>query len=686
MNEARIYKLRDDLVMRRRVFGDAVKYIVKDPQRLEYFTIDELSYGLLILCDGRRDLAALCTAAQALYPSMDLDVPTLLNFYETHRSFHFFEDAWERNILLIERRRSSRMKKLKRAFSNPLEIHLPAWDPDRLFGRIAGPLGFLFTTPALVIYAALIATAIWLSSTHASQFMLSFRDLWFIPGKTAIGLVALWAMLLFTVVLHEVGHGLTCKHFGGEVHKIGFLLLYFNPCMFCDVTESYFFEDRRKKHAVTLAGGIVDLLTASLATFVWYFTSPDLFANQVAQRIAIFNGVTGILVNYNPLMKYDGYFLASDSLGMPNLRGDAFQFLGNRVRGLFRLPHEPELISSRERRILWIYAIGALCYSVFVLWFVLRFVGGWLVHSLHGTGYIVTAGLVFLLTRGSLRRLVGFVRFLLLDKAVHLRRHRVPYLAALLAVLAAFFLLPLPRYVRESFTFRPGSEVPVRAAEAGLIETVRADEGEWVAAGTTPVTLRAEMVRLGLEGAHSLRTAAEAGRAAAQVADDPAEAAAQGAQAGMGRALERYYQDCQARVSPRMPFSGVLLTPRLREKLGMACVAGDTLLVLGDLRMLRAEILIDERDLGLLDPARPVQLRTHAAPGGLIRGEVERIAPLPSAARLRPLYRVIVRVENPDQRWRPGQTGIARFDAGRLSLFGQLLASLARIFRIEFWI
>jgi hypothetical protein len=130
----------------------------------------------------------------------------------------------------------------------------------------------------------------------------------------------------------------------------------------------------------------------------------------------------------------------------------------------------------------------------------------------------------------------------------------------------------------------------------------------------------------------------------------------------------------------------VVLTPHLDRRVGMACAAGDTLCTLGDLEALRAEALLDERDLGVVNLAAPVELRTHAAPGRLLHGAIERLAPLPSGGEVRRFYRVLIRVENEGQRLRPGLTGTVRFDAGRASLFRQLLEKLAAIFRIEFWV
>jgi putative peptide zinc metalloprotease protein len=683
---ARIYKLREDLIIRRRVFGDDVRYVVKDPLTREFFTIDEVSHTLLTLCDGRRDLHEISEAASRFFPPPGVDPITVLNFCESYRPFHFFEDAWQRNTLLIARRRTSRMRRLRQTLANPLEIHLPAWDPDRFFDRIVHPLRFLFTGKALLVYAALIVSALWISSTHSRDFMLSFGELWVIKGKTLLGILVLWLTLFFTVVLHEFGHGLTCKHYGGEVHKMGFLFLYFNPCLYCDVTESYFFEDRRKKHAVTMGGGIVDLLTASVATLVWFFTSPDLFLNEVAHRVAIFNGVSGILVNYNPLMRYDGYFLLSDHLGIPSLREDSMQFLGGRIRALLGLPHEEESRTRRERKIFWIYGILAVCYSIFVLWFILRVVGGWLIGRFHGVGYLVTFALVFLMTRRYARSLAGFIRFVGLDKAAHFRRRRLAYFGGAAALLAAFFFLPCPRHVQGRFAFLPGEEAALRAEEPAVIESVLADEGNLVPAGTAPVLLRSVAVEREGGQARALLAASEAGRAAAQVAGDASQAAVYAAGTDAGRAIEEHSAARARRLSPVAPFPGVVLTRRLREAVGSACQPGDTLCLLGDLRTLRAEVLLDERDYGRLWPDGAVELRTQANPGNRLRGRLESVAPVASGDGVRRIYRLLVRVENDRGALRPGVTGVARFDAGRVPPVRRLLDGLARIFRIEFWV
>jgi putative peptide zinc metalloprotease protein len=435
-----------------------------------------------------------------------------------------------------------------------------------------------------------------------------------------------------------------------------------------------------------MAGGLVDLVTAAVATFIWYLTSPDLFINQVAYRVAIINGVAGILINYNPLMKYDGYFFLSDYLGIPNLRADSFTFMGNRIRALLRVPYEEELNSSREKKIFWIYGTCGLLYSALVLLAVAFFIGGWLVHMLGGFGYVATAALVLLMTKGPIKRLAAFIHFFALDRAGHFRRYQIPYIAGVVLLLLAFFFLPVSRHVRGDFSLRPGEEVVVRAEEPAVIEAINAKEGECVRAGSSPVELRSHTLSIDLQRARSKLAAAQARRSAAQVAHDRGEAAIQKAEIDAGLALERYHVGRQKKITPIAPFDGVIMTPHLEDRLGSICMPGDTLFVLGELSTLRAEVLLDERDLGIVDDKSLVQLRLDADPGRVHLGRVEMIAPLSSEGAVRETYRVRVLVDNHEGLLRPGMTGIARFSAGKVPPFHHLLGSLAKVFRIEFWI
>src|SRR5262249_39327800 len=130
--------------------------------------------------------------------------------------------------------------------------------------------------------------------------------------------VVAWITLMLVTTCHEFAHGLTCKHFGGEVHEVGFLLMFFMPCLFCNVSDAWLFREKSKRLCVTLAGGCCDLCLWAVAVFICRLTLADHVLNYLAYVVF---GVLGfrIFFNFNPLLKLDGYYLLSDFLEVPNL-------------------------------------------------------------------------------------------------------------------------------------------------------------------------------------------------------------------------------------------------------------------------------------------------------------------------------------------------------------------------------
>ena len=131
-------------------------------------------------------------------------------------------------------------------------------------------------------------------------------------------LVWLFATIGVVKVLHELGHALACKHFGGEVPEMGVLLLVFVPCLYCDVTDAWRFPSKWQRILVSAAGMLVELVIASVATIVWWYAQPGL-VQLVALDVMIICTVNTLAVNGNPLLRYDGYYILSDLVESPNL-------------------------------------------------------------------------------------------------------------------------------------------------------------------------------------------------------------------------------------------------------------------------------------------------------------------------------------------------------------------------------
>src|SRR5205814_3942267 len=166
-----------------------------------------------------------------------------------------------------------------------------------------------------------------------------------------------WLALVVVTALHESAHGLTCKRFGGDVREVGFLLIYFQPTFYCNVSDAWLFPEKSRRLWVTFAGAYFEVFLWSLATLLWRVVEPGTWVSFLALVVMATSGIKS-LFNMNPLIKLDGYYLLSDYLEIPNLRWRAFGYLMARLKSLGRAcPAEFAGASARERRIYLAYGL-----------------------------------------------------------------------------------------------------------------------------------------------------------------------------------------------------------------------------------------------------------------------------------------------------------------------------------------
>lgn len=191
----------------------------------------------------------------------------------------------------------------------------------------------------------------------------------FVPGIIPL----VWATIFFVTLLHEMSHTYSCRLHGGRVTDMGFLLLYFQPCFYSNVSDAYLFPERKKRMAVTIAGIISQIVVWALAVFIWRITAIDNIINSLA-FIVIALSFIGITFNLNPLLKLDGYYFLVDFWEIPNLRYKAFLFLRQRLLGL--APDERCLqVTRREQKIFSYYGMAALVYSGVLIGYIVYQVG-----------------------------------------------------------------------------------------------------------------------------------------------------------------------------------------------------------------------------------------------------------------------------------------------------------------------
>jgi hypothetical protein len=353
----------------------------------------------------------------------------------------------------------------ERGLGRLLFIRLKAVNPDLWLGTWAQRLKFVFRPWFWPASVTVILAALWVvwANSHAFEFSLS--------GMLTGGSIAAVVFSMFAIIsLHEIAHGLTCRHLGGHVHEMGFLLLYFQPCLYCDLSDSWLFREKWKKLLVTFSGAYVQILLGALAVLGWRITTVGTFPNQMFWLFAVIS-LFNVLFNFNPLIKLDGYYLLSDGLGIPNLRARAFAWLAH---GIFakEWPHA-ELPTRRERRIYWAYGVGAVLYSAFLIGYLAVWLFGFMVTRWRGTGFVLYLMLAAIMFREPLVR--GLQRAI--PRRIYRLRRTMIWVAIGLVLLVAM-LVPFPYRVGSPARIEPWAQMSISVSPDGFVFTEWYERGE----------------------------------------------------------------------------------------------------------------------------------------------------------------------------------------------------------------
>src|SRR6185503_8894683 len=313
-------KLRTDLLVSRHGEEDKSFFVFKDPASERFFRFGETEHFITEQLDGETPVETVRQRVEERFGAT-LSVEALQQFIERLRGLGLVTDGTAEPRLQPARRR-------RRIAGDLFYLRFKAFDPDRLFDRMEPAVRFLFTPSFLAISAALIFCAVGVTIGHWRDMTRELAALFRFES-----LALAWGICFVVIILHEFAHGLTCKHFGGKVREIGFLLIYFQPAFYCNVSDAWLFPKKAHRLWVTFAGAYFETFLWALATLFWRLTEPDTTLNYLAMVVAATSALKSFF-NLNPLIKLDGYYLLSDWLVLPNLRRKAFTWLRGRVKSL----------------------------------------------------------------------------------------------------------------------------------------------------------------------------------------------------------------------------------------------------------------------------------------------------------------------------------------------------------------
>ena len=327
-------RLRSTVQCGRQRYRGRTWHVLLDPSNNQHFRLSASGYRFVGLLDGRRRVDEVWRAVdEQLGDEAPTQGEALRLLGQLHTSNLLDSELPPDAARLFERRQKRVRKEVGGYFKNLLFARVPIWDPDRFLDRWSSAVDWLFGPVGLVLWAGLVGVGVW-------SILGRFDELWAQTGNvlTPGNLPWLYACLVGIKLLHELGHAFACKHFGrrrhgrGEVHTIGIMLMVLTPVPYVDATSAWTLPSKWQRAFVGAAGMYAELAVAAVAAVVWSQTADGTLAHALAYNLIFIAGVSTLLFNANPLIKFDGYYILSDLIESPNLYQRAQRYLTYLVR------------------------------------------------------------------------------------------------------------------------------------------------------------------------------------------------------------------------------------------------------------------------------------------------------------------------------------------------------------------
>lgn len=634
LRQKRVPKMDPRLVGRAHVSDGVPVVLVLIPDNHQYYTLPPQDWELLQLFDGERtyeEIAELFASRTGIAATGDW----VLEFATVNAEAAFWSKTMqEKNARfreeLVEKRRALTQKKSK--WSNLSEITFPAWDPDVVLTKVHDRLRFVFTYQFLLLSLGMFAFAGYVLLSHWTEIGQDNLEFYNFTHKSLSDIIEFWLLVCGIGCIHEFCHGLACKHTGGEVHGMGFLLIYLSPAFYCDTTEAWVYGNKWQRIATAAAGVWSSLIIYSIASFVWWGTAADSTMHNFAYIVMLASGILPVLINLNPLIKLDGYFMFTELIDIPELKENAAIYVNSWVKkNIYGLPVEVPYVTWRRRLLYVPYTLASSFYSYGLLYFVVTFLYN-VIHRYNPEWAFVPAALLALVIfKSRILALWRFMRLLYLDKKDRVKAWFTFRHTAVLASLSVVVLFaPVWRETVEGrMVFAPLQRAVVRVEVPGTVMQTNVEEGQEVPAGAPLLRLR------------NLEMESEA----ASVAADLKLASARAFQAQMRHtefataerrreeltADDRALHEKMSQLTVLSPITGTVVTPRVQDLLGSYLPPGSEVMEIADTSTLQALVYLSEADVGKVRLGAPAALHVDSQASSIL-GSVTFVAPASSEA------------------------------------------------------
>jgi putative peptide zinc metalloprotease protein len=483
-------RLAPQVTVQRQRHRGVVWYVLFDPINQRTLRLTPQAWHVVARMDGQHSLQALWDDAAAALgrdaPPQDDLIQLLAQLHEANA---LLSDAMPDLDELQRRRDRHRREQWQRNLTNPLSIRLRLWDPDAFLTRTLPLVRWLFGRWGALLWLALCVPAAVLAGLHWADLAHGAT------GDRLLSASSLLTMLLvYPVVkaLHELAHAWAAKAGGAEVHDMGLMFLVFAPVPYVDASATAAFPDKRRRALVAAAGMLTELALGALALAVWLAVEPGQ-VRSLAYSVMLIGGVSTLLFNGNPLLRYDGYFVLCDWIEVPNLAQRSNQFWGWLVKhhGFGLTQAQPPLATPGERWWLALYAPVSFAYRVGITVGIALFLGREYLYIGLGVGLW---GLATMLLWPLLK---GLHQVVLGPELARQRARAVALTAAVLVLgVLGLVVVPAPLSTYAQGVVWPADNAQLRAAEAGFVARVVAAPGALMHSGDVAVLLANDRLAL----------------------------------------------------------------------------------------------------------------------------------------------------------------------------------------------
>jgi len=599
-------RLRATVQVSRQHFRGQMWHVLQDPGANQFFRLNEAAYHFVAMLDGRRTVGEVWHGCN---DELGDSAPT------QGEAIQLLGQLYASNLLraelppdaegLLKRYKKRRLREVQGYMTNLLFIRVPLIDPDHFLDAWVGLFGKAFSFVGFFLWMGLIVTGLYSLAGRAQELADSSQGI-FDPSN----LFLLYASMVAIKIIHEFGHGFSCKRFGrqagggGEVHVMGVMFLIFTPLPYVDASSAWALRSKWQRAMIGAGGMYVELGIAAVAAVVWANTEVGTTVHAIGYNVMFIASISTLLFNGNPLLRYDAYYILSDLLEIPNLSQRSKDFIYYLVKryiwGVKRARNPAHSIGER----IWFafYGVASTIYRVFILVMILAFLGDRLPEQLKFLAIIMGA---VSLVMWMFVPLGKFLKYLTVSPELARNRTRavVTTLIVVGGIVAGIGVVPAPEHIRLQGIVELEQHQVIYADTDGFVVTVMpSDYGQEVTPGgpalVTAVSPELQTARLELLAGESellarKAVALDAGSTVSVQAYDKQLAVARRRLADVDRRI--------AALTKHAPFAGRWISPNIEQALGAYVRQGDQVgVVAGKNEAVRIRVTANQEIVALL--------------------------------------------------------------------------------------